>query len=148
MISTQVDACRKPAADPFGELQAQLRADFEEIERSMHRIEGSSTQTFTPKGAETTMLEMLEARELALEEARDDLLDLNEQTDEAAHFWSHLYACDSDEDEDDEDDEICSPEEAQLLLYLGHSLHDYMYDVEKHKQYLTEMSERFDAGMF
>ena len=53
---------------------------------------------------------------------------MDEETDEAAHFWGHLYACDSDDDEDEVDDEACSPEEAQLLLYLGHSLHDYLGD--------------------
>ena len=50
----------------------------------------------------------------ALEDARDELEVMDEETDEAAHFWGHLYACDSDDDEDEVDDEVRgSPEEAQ-----------------------------------
>ena len=73
---------------------------------------------------------------------------MDEETDEAAHFWGHLYACDSDDDEDEVDDEAFSPEEAQLLLYLGHSLHDYLGDVEEHKHALMKASEQFEGGMF
>ena len=49
---------------------------------------------------------------------------------------------------DEVDDEACSPEEAQLLLYLGHSLHDYLGDVEEHKHALMKASEQFEGGMF
>jgi len=144
-----VQACKDPSADPFGDLQQRLAADFMEIEKVMYRMEGSSTQTFAEpaKGPQTCMLEQLEARERVLEDARDELRVMDEETDEATHFWGHLYACDSDE-EDDDDDEACSPEEAQLLLYLGHSLHDYLGDVEAHKDVLVKASEQFDGGLF
>ena len=146
-----IQACKDPGKDPFGDLQNKLKADFMEIEKVMHRMEGSSTQVFgeaPAKGPQTCMLEALEARERALEDARDELEVMDEETDEAAHFWGHLYACDSDDDEDEVDDEACSPEEAQLLLYLGHSLHDYLGDVEEHKHALMKASEQFEGGMF
>ena len=37
--------------------------------------------------------------------------------------------------EAEDDDEVLSPEEAQLLLYLGKNLHDYVVDVEQHQGY-------------
>ena len=142
-----VDKCRAPGEDPFEDMRREISANFDEIATTMHRIEGSSTQTFQPKGAETTLLEMLEARELALVEARDDLELLHEETDEAEYFWSNMYCADCRDDDVPEGD-ICSPEEAQLLLYLGKNLHDYMYNVEAHRDYLVDVSEKFDTGLF
>ena len=53
-----------------------------------------------------------------------------------------------DDDDDDDDDEFCSPEEAQLLLYLGKNLHDYMCKIEYPRDHLVDVSEKFDAGFF
>ena len=53
-----------------------------------------------------------------------------------------------DESEDEDEDEVLSPEEAQLLLYLGKNLHDYALDVEDHRDYLMETSKKFDMGLF
>ena len=145
-----VAQCREPGADPFGAMRSEIRSNFDQIEATMHHIQGSSTQTFQPKGAETTLLEMLEARENALIAARDDLELMNEETDDAAFYWGNMYICDdcNDNDVDDSEETVCSPEEAQLLLYLGKNLHDYMYNIEAHKDYLVEMADMFDCGVF
>ena len=144
-----VDKCKEPGADPFGRMRREICDHFDDIAKTMHRIEGSSTQTFTPKGDETTLLEMLEARENALIEARDDLMQLHDETDDAEYFWSNMYCANcSAHDDDDDDDEFCSPEEAQLLLYLGKNLHDYMCKIEYHRDHLVDVSEKFDAGFF
>jgi hypothetical protein len=58
-----------------------------------------------------------------------------------------MYCADCRDDDVPEGD-ICSPEEAQLLLYLGKNLHDYMYNVEAHRDYLVDVSEKFDTGLF
>ena len=87
---------------------------------------------------------------LALVDARDDLEMMNNETDDAVYYWGNMYCanCDHGCDDDDDDDECCSPEEAQLLLYLGKNLHDYMYNVEAHRDYLVDVSEKFDTGLF
>jgi hypothetical protein len=82
---------------------------------------------------------LLLAREQALEDARDDLELLHDETDDAVVKWQGLYCM----DDDGEDDEVLSPEEAKLLLYLGKSLHDYVYATEEHKHHLVGVAEGF-----
>ncbi|KAJ1448394.1 hypothetical protein M885DRAFT_623473 [Pelagophyceae sp. CCMP2097] len=134
-----IESCRTPGNDPFGKLEGKISAAFDEIQRTMQKIEGSSTQVFTAKGEETQLLDLLLAREKALEDARDDLELLHDETDDAVGKWQGLYCM----DDDGEEDEVLSPEEAKLLLYLGKSLHDYVYQTEEHKHHLLDVAEGF-----